>query len=91
MASNFVDWVQAELDILREDLQLMDELKHKGTPHEGDTPHSGRYAWGSGDTWHEHQGISSKEIQCIDPDQSLAASRPSSSHGRGRNERQTGC
>lgn len=26
-----------------------DELMHAGTPHVGATPHSGRYAWGSGD------------------------------------------
>lgn len=27
----------------------MYELNHAGTPHEGSTPHSGRYPWGSGD------------------------------------------
>ena len=27
----------------------MDYISHSGTPHEGLTPHSGRYAWGSGE------------------------------------------
>ena len=27
-----------------------ERLFHYGTPHQGSTPHSGRYAWGSGDT-----------------------------------------
>lgn len=33
-----------------------DYLAHKGTPHEGSTPHSGRYEWGSGKTPYEHEG-----------------------------------
>ena len=50
-------------------------LNHSGTPHEGATPHSGRYAWGSGENskqrpkdLYEHiqkmhrQGVSDKEI-----------------------------
>lgn len=28
-------------------------LMHYGTPHQGSTPHSGRYKWGSGDKWDE--------------------------------------
>ena len=28
---------------------MSDYLAHVGTPHEGATPHSGRYAWGSGE------------------------------------------
>jgi hypothetical protein len=28
---------------------MEDWLMHKGTPHEGTIPHSGRYAWGSGE------------------------------------------
>lgn len=28
----------------------LDELWHSGTPHEGQTPHSGRFPWGSGDS-----------------------------------------
>jgi len=28
---------------------MSDYLMHKGTPHEGNTPHSGRYPWGSGE------------------------------------------
>ena len=31
-----------------------DELFHLGTPHEGMTPHSGRYAYGSGQTPYQH-------------------------------------
>ena len=27
-------------------------LAHYGTPHEGATPHSGRYEWGSGEAFH---------------------------------------
>ena len=26
-----------------------DMLEHRGTPHQGNIPHSGRYAWGSGE------------------------------------------
>ena len=50
-------------------------LYHTGTPHEGMTPHSGRYPWGSGKnpgqhpkTFYEHvkalraQGLTDKEI-----------------------------
>lgn len=29
-------------------------LAHVGTPHEGSTPHSGRYEWGSGENPHQH-------------------------------------
>lgn len=29
-------------------------LQHSGTPHEGSTPHSGRYPWGSGENPHQH-------------------------------------
>ena len=29
--------------------ETADFIKHVGTPHEGNTPHSGRYAWGSGE------------------------------------------
>ena len=29
-------------------------LAHKGTPHEGSIPHSGRYEWGSGENPHQH-------------------------------------
>lgn len=29
-------------------------LKHRGTPHEGMTPHSGRHPWGSGDNPYAH-------------------------------------
>lgn len=32
----------------------MSDLLHSGTPHEGSTPHSGRYAWGSGDNPFQH-------------------------------------
>ena len=28
---------------------LQEYLEHRGTPHQGSVPHSGRYAWGSGD------------------------------------------
>lgn len=31
-----------------------EELAHYGTPHEGSTPHSGRYAWGSGALPNQH-------------------------------------
>ena len=30
-------------------MDLEEYLIHKGTPHQGNTPHSGRYAWGSGE------------------------------------------
>lgn len=30
-------------------------LAHVGTPHEGNTPHSGRYEWGSGENPHQHR------------------------------------
>lgn len=33
----------------------MDILFHSGTPHEGQTPHSGRYAFGSGDSPYQHR------------------------------------
>ena len=32
----------------------IDILEHKGTPHEGMTPHSGRYAYGSGSNPYQH-------------------------------------
>lgn len=32
----------------------IDILEHRGTPHEGMTPHSGRYAYGSGDNPYQH-------------------------------------
>lgn len=33
---------------------MNDVLLHRGTPHEGDTPHSGRYEWGSGANPNQH-------------------------------------
>ena len=33
-----------------------DELSHYGTPHEGRTPHSGRYEWGSGENPFQRSG-----------------------------------
>lgn len=33
---------------------MNNELRHHGTPHEGAIPHSGRYAWGSGETPNQH-------------------------------------
>lgn len=30
-------------------------LRHSGTPHEGSTPHSGRYPWGSGEDPYQHR------------------------------------
>ena len=51
------------------------ELEHSGTPHEGSTPHSGRYPWGSGENPNqrprtfleqldkfESEGLSEKEV-----------------------------
>ena len=50
-------------------------IRHSGTPHEGETPHSGRYPWGSGENGKqratdflesvrrfEEQGLSEKDI-----------------------------
>lgn len=34
----------------------MDELMHYGTPHQGGTPHSGRYPWGSGENGYQRYG-----------------------------------
>ena len=31
------------------DEELEEFIAHHGTPHEGYTPHSGRYKWGSGE------------------------------------------
>ena len=55
---------------------MEDELYHVGTPHDGGTPHSGRYPWGSGDRSYQHpkdfltivesmraKGMSDKEIR----------------------------
>lgn len=54
----------------------MDELYHVGIPHEGSTPHSGRYPYGSGEKKYQHpkdfltivesmksKGLSEKEIR----------------------------
>ena len=35
---------------------MHDELKHYGTPHQGFTPHSGRYAYGSGENPYQREG-----------------------------------
>lgn len=39
-----------------EDDLLEDYIEHYGTPHQGYTPHSGRYAWGSGENAYQRAG-----------------------------------
>ena len=40
-----------------EDLEEIEEfIAHYGTPHQGYTPHSGRYAWGSGENAYQRHG-----------------------------------
>ena len=34
---------------------MEDFLQHRGTPHQGNIPHSGRYAWGSGENAYQHE------------------------------------
>ena len=47
-------WLEEQFAHLKEDIKAMDELKHVGTPHEGATPHSGRYEYGSGEKPLQH-------------------------------------
>lgn len=37
-----------------DDNEVLASLSHSGIPHEGSTPHSGRYPWGSGDNSLQH-------------------------------------
>ena len=39
------------------------ELKHYGTPHQGFTPHSGRYAYGSGENPYQRDGSFLRDYQ----------------------------
>lgn len=39
-----------------DDLSYEDYIQHYGTPHQGYTPHSGRYAWGSGENAYQRAG-----------------------------------
>ena len=39
-----------------DDLELEDYIMHYGRPHEGYTPHSGRYEWGSGENAYQRAG-----------------------------------
>lgn len=41
----------------------MDFFRHSGTPHEGNTPHSGRYPWGSGENPKQRPGNFLERIQ----------------------------
>ncbi len=47
-------WFEEQIKILKEDIDAWESLKHVGTPHEGATPHSGRYAYGSGEKPLQH-------------------------------------
>lgn len=42
--------------IEEDDLSYEDFIEHYGTPHQGYTPHSGRYAWGSGENAYQRAG-----------------------------------
>ena len=39
-----------------DDFEIEDYIAHYGTPHQGYTPHSGRYAWGSGENKYQRNG-----------------------------------
>ena len=44
------------IDNDEDDILLEDYIAHYGTPHQGYTPHSGRYAWGSGENAYQRYG-----------------------------------
>lgn len=49
-----VEFIDDDYD---EDLDELEEyIAHYGTPHQGYTPHSGRYAWGSGENKYQRAG-----------------------------------
>lgn len=54
------------------ELDKEDRLFHIGTPHEGSTPHSGRYAWGSGEHAYQHdndfRAFATEKRRKINPD-----------------------
>lgn len=54
MISELDIWFEEQIKILKEDIDAWESLKHVGTPHEGATPHSGRYAYGSGEKPLQH-------------------------------------
>jgi hypothetical protein len=50
-----VEFIDDEID--EEDLaEIEDYIAHHGTPHQGYTPHSGRYKWGSGENAYQRHG-----------------------------------
>lgn len=48
-----IEFIDEPIEI---DDELIDYIKHYGTPHSGYTPHSGRYAWGSGENAYQRYG-----------------------------------
>lgn len=47
-------WISEQFAHLKADIEALDSLQHVGTPHEGNTPHSGRYEYGSGTQPYQH-------------------------------------
>lgn len=54
MIGTLENWFEEQIKILKQDIDAWESLKHVGTPHEGSKPHSGRYAYGSGEKPLQH-------------------------------------